>query len=255
MKKRLFLILTFFLISLNVAMAAEVTSSFAFKYHMHRLFEGYSHARISSNLRQYDVTNIYLKYMAASVDEIRNFIPEKNTDGTKLDREKFIQRLDKLNNTIQNLKQASGKGDPEQTKLFTQDMFNACVGCHKEVRLKYLFKLTGQRTPFADYMHELSEYLDLARIYVELGNNQEKVVENIRLVNYYLGLLEDAFPEKGPSGVILDKSDFNNRLKETKGISEEMLKKGYDIKVAGIDDFKKSLNGFCVICHEPERLK
>lgn len=253
MKKRLFLTLTFFLITLNGAMAAEVTSSFAFKYHMHRLFEGYSHARISTNLRQYDVANIYLKYMAASVDEIRNFIPEKNTDGTKLDREKFIQRLDKLNKTIEGLREASGKGNREETKLFTQDMFNVCVGCHKEVRLKYLFKLTDTGTPFAEYMHELSEYLDLAKINV--GNNPEKVIENIKLVNYYLGLLEDAFPEKGPSGVILDKRDFNNRLKETKGVGEEMLKKGNDIKMAGIDDFKKSLNGFCVICHEPERLK
>ncbi len=255
MKKRLFLLLIFFLILLNGAMAAEVTPSFAFKYHMHNLFESYSNLRISANLKQYEVMNIYLKYMAKSVDEIRNFIPGKNTDGTKLDREKFIQSIDRLNKTIQDLREASSKGELNETKLFTNDILNICVDCHTEVRLKYLFKLTGTRTLFAEYMHDLAEQIDIAKINVESGNNPEKVIDNIRLINYYLGLLEDDFPEKGPSGVILDKRVFNQCLKEAKGIGEEMLKKGKDIKMAAFNDFKKSLNGLCVNCHEPERMK
>jgi len=256
MKKRIFLLLMFFLISLNGAMAAEMTPSFAFKYHLHNLFERYSNLRKSANLKQYDEMNKHLKNMAKSVSEIRNSIPKKNTDGTKFDRKTFIVSIDKLNNTIQDLMMASSKGELNETKLFTKDILNVCVGCHTEVRLKYLFDLTGTRTLFAEYMHDLADHIDIAKINVESGNNPKKVVENIRLINYYLGLLEDDnFPEKGPSGVILDKNAFNQRLKETKAIGEEILKKGDDIKMAAFNDFKKSLNGLCVTCHEPERLK
>jgi len=256
MKKRIFLLLMFFLISLNGAMAAEMTPSFAFKYHLHNLFESYSNLRKSANLKQYDEMNKHLKNMAKSVGEIRNSIPKKNTDGTKFDRKMFIVSIDKLNNTIQDLMVASSKGELNETKLFRKDMLNVCVGCHTEVRLKYLFDLTGTRTLFAEYMHDLADHIDIAKINVESGNNPEKVVENIRLINFYLGLLEDDnFPEKGPSGLILDKNAFNQRLKETKAIGEEMLKKGDDIKMAAFNDFKKSLNVVCVTCHEPERMK
>lgn len=256
MKKRIFLLLMFFLISLNGAMAAEMTPSFAFKYHLHNLFESYSKLRKSANLKQYDEMNKHLKNMAKSVDEIRNFIPKKNTNGTHFDRKKFIDSIDKLNNTIQDLMVASGKGELNETKLFTKDMLNVCVGCHTEVRLKYLFDLTGTRALFAEYIHDLADYIDIAKINVESGNNPEKVAENIRLINYYLGLLEDDdFPEKDPSGVILDKNAFNQHLIETKLIGEEILKKGVDIKMADFNVFKKSLNGLCVNCHEPERMK
>lgn len=256
MKKRIFLLLMFFLISSNGAMAAEMTPSFAFKYHLHNLFESYSNLRKSANLKQYDEMNKHLKNMAKSVGEIRNSIPKKNTDGTKSDRKTFIVSIDKLNNTIQDLMMASSKGELNETKLFTKEILNVCVGCHTEMRLKYLFDLTGTRTLFAEYMHDLADHIDIAKINVESGDNPEKVVENIRLINYYLGLLEDDnFPEKGPSGVILDKNAFNQRLKETKAIGEEMLKKGDAIKMAAFNDFKKSLNGLCVNCHEPERMK
>ena len=255
MKKRLFLLLMFFLISLNGAMAAEMTPSFAFKYHLHNLFESYSNLRKSAHLKQYDEMSKYLKHMAKSVGEIRNSIPKKNTDGTKLDRKKFINSIDKLDNSIQDLLAASSKGELNETKLFTKDILNVCVGCHTEVRVKYLFELTGTRTLFAEYMHDLADHIDIAKINAESGNDPGKVVDNIRLINYYLGLLEEDFPEKGPSGVILDKRAFNQRLKETKAIGEEILKKGDDIKMAAFNDFKKSLNGLCVTCHEPERLK
>lgn len=255
MGKRFFLLIMFFQISLNCAMAAEVTPSFAFKYHMHRLFESYSNAWISVSLREYDVANIYLKYMIESVDEVRNFIPEKNSDGTKLDREQFTQRLNKLNNSVLELKIAISKGEQKKPILLSQEILNVCVGCHTEAKLKYLFKLPARRTLFAEYMHKISEHMDIARIYIEIGKSPEKVEENLRLIRYYLGLLDDTFPEKGPSGVILDKGDFNKRLKESKRISEEMLKDGKDKQVADIEAFKMSLNSFCVVCHEPERLK
>lgn len=256
MKKRIFLLLMFFLISSNGAMAAEMTSSFAFKYHLHNLFESYSNLRKSATLKQYDEMNKHLKNMAKSVSEIRNSIPKKNTNGTNFDRKKFIASIDKLNNTIQDLMVASSKGELNETKLFTDDMFDVCIGCHTRLRLHYLFDLTYTRTTFSIYMHELSEQVNFANINIKSGNRPEKVVENIRLLNYCLGLLEDDnFPEKGPSGVILDKDAFNQRLKETKAIGEEILKKGIDIKTADLNDFKKSLNVICVTCHEPERMK
>lgn len=256
MKKRIFLLLMFFLISSHGAMAAEMTPSFAFKYHLHNLFESYSNLRKSANLKQYDEMNKHLKNMAKSVSEIRNYIPKKNMNGPHFDKNKFINSIDELNNTIQYLMVASSKGELNETMLFTDVMFDVCSGCHTGVRLHYLFDLTLTRTTFSIYMHELSEQVNFANINIKSGNRPEKVVDNIRLMNYALGLLEeDNFPEKGPSGVILDKNAFNQRLKETKAIGEEILKKGDDIKMADFNDFKKSLNGICVTCHEPERIK
>lgn len=255
MKKRLVLFFAIFTICSNSAMAAEETSSYLFKQHMHHLFDSYSNAWISVSLKKYDVAEIYLKHLLESVDEVRSYIPEKNADGTKLDREHFSQRLNQLNNSVLELKSAIGKGEERDTILLSQNIFNVCVGCHSEVKLKYLFKLPPRRTLFAEYMHKLSEHIDLARIYIEAGERPQKVEENQKLINYYLSLLEESFPEKGPSGVILDKGDFDSRLKEIKGISEKMIKSGKEKKMASIEAFKKSLNGFCVMCHEPERLK
>lgn len=254
-KRFCFLIIMFFQISLNSSMAAEESSSFAFKYQMHQIFDSYSHAWESVSLKKYDIADIYLKHLQDSINEARDYIPGKNADGTKLDKERFTQRLNQLNITVSQMRGTIVREEPKDIKELSQQIFNTCVGCHTEVKLKYLFKLpASRRTLFAEYMHKLSEHIDIARIYTESGKSPEKVEENLRLIRYYLGLLEESFPEKGPSGVILDKGDFDRRLKEIKGISEEVLKSAKD-RIAGIEAFKKSLNGFCVICHEPERLK
>lgn len=79
--------------------------------------------------------------------------------------------------------------------------------------------------------------------------------ENLKLISYYLDLLKDILPEAGPSGVVMDKKDFYSRLKGIRDINEEMLKKAGDKKPVDVELFRKSLNDFCVICHEPERIK
>ena len=76
-----------------------------------------------------------------------------------------------------------------------------------------------------------------------------------KLIGYYLGLLQDVFPEQGPSGIILDREGFNSRLKEIQAVTKEMQMAVREKGAADISDFKKKINGLCVACHEPERLK
>lgn len=251
MKTILILFAVFSIFCFDTADAAEKTP-YAFKYHMHQMVDNFSNASISATLKKYDVALIYLEKMLDSIDEVRKYIPEKNADGTRLDREAFSQRLNQLNNTILEMKVSVRRGeDPRQP---TQDIFNVCVGCHTEVKLQYLFRLPGRRSLFAEYMHKLSEHLDMARIYISDERGTRKVEENLKLIDYYLSLLEEIFPEKGPSGVVLNKKNFDARLAEIKKLSDGM-KSAEGRKEADLEKFRVSLNDFCVICHEPERIK
>lgn len=240
---------------LYAAEAANDVSSYILKHRMHQLFENFNQARISIRLNKHDVADIYLKYMQDSISEVKRYLPSEDKSGRKLDPSTLSARINALELQVNSLRAAAGKASAEDTKRLSMDVFNTCVGCHSEVKLDYLFKAAGSRTLFAEYMHRVSEHLDMARIYAEEGVGVDKIQENLRLTDYYLDLLKGSFPEAGPSGVVMDRKGFDDRIAEMKALSGKTLGKADAINTAAIDEFRKSLNSLCVACHEPERIK
>lgn len=241
----------------GVAAGATDSTPFAFKKSMHNIFHGYSHTWISIDMKRYGITDIHLKNILASTDELQDFMPEYNMDGTVFDRPRFLDRLGVFREKIGTLKAALKTAFPDEIRRFQGDIFRMCVTCHEEAKLTYIFHLPpGRRTPFQDYMHWITESFDLLRLYAEEGESwQDEARDHLKLIGYYLELLESTFPDAGPSGIILDRASAIERVRTLRELSSEMLD-GLEInQPIETKDFRTTLNGFCVTCHEPERIK
>jgi cytochrome c553 len=227
---------------------AAASSSNTFKFHMHRIFDSYNNARISFSLGKFEITNIYLKHLQESIDSAKKYMPDKNRDGTKLDKELFTKRMEKLRKDASSLKFINEVKyrDPLLTGFLSRDISNMCVTCHKEVKKDPLLTLPKRTTLFGEYMHKAAENLDLALAMSEDESLSDKAQEHFQLVNYYIGLLAPIFPESGPSGVIMDKELFQKRLAE---IKKSLKKEGKTLTTTGLKQSIKSINELCVTCH------
>lgn len=254
----MFLFLSVFTLIASRAFAAgpsKETSSEAFKFYMHRIFDSYSNARVSITLNKRDISDIHLKHMQEAILMVQDHIPAVKKDGTPMDRKAFIERINRMQSMVTDLRAAVKYEEPVMTKALPEEIFNMCVTCHTDAKMEYLFRLPRRTTLFGEYMHRVSDSLDLARIYQEEDGRHGEIEEQIKLMNYYIDLLKDTFPEEGPSGVIMDKDDFNRRVMEIRetGRAAEAGLKGN--KRVDLESVRESLNGLCVACHEPERIK
>ncbi len=174
----------------------------------------------------------------------------------EFDKSLFIRRLDEFQEKVSRLRTAAQKQQLSDMKRLPRKIFDMCVKCHEEARLKYLFRLPpGTRTLFHDYMHRISENFDLLRIHAEEEVKTGETEVFLRLISYYLELLESTFPDAGPSGVIMNRDDAVNRIRSLKRFTKIMRNDVEKKKPVDIENFRNSLNGFCVACHEPERIK
>jgi cytochrome c553 len=193
--------------------------------------------------------------MEESIALAQKYIPEINKDGSKLDKKLFIDRITQLQSMAADLRGAVKYKASELSKSFSQEVFNMCVTCHKEVKLEHLFRLPHRTTLFGEYMHKVSDHLDQARIYRERKDLGDRVEKQLKLITYYIDLIKTTFPDAGPSGVIgviMDREKFIRQIEEVDGkIQKEIINK----KKANLKNIRKELNTLCVACHEPERIK
>ena len=244
------------LILFGITSISAEPSSYKYKELMHHVLESYTHTRISYTMKKYDVADIFLKHIQDYLKEAIDVIPEHNTEGVKLDRSLITKKLNDLKQKMAGLRIVVQKRELKEINQFSQEIFNMCVTCHKSHRVKHLFKypLGDRETLFQEYMHEVSEYFKTTRTYAENGEFKE-AEDYLKLINFYLSLLEGIFPDKGPSGIILDRDGFVRRIKDFEKLNEDAQKNIKEKKMFDSDSFKKSLNELCVACHEPERVK
>lgn len=250
------------LVALGIGLAAATASGredtpFAFKNRMHQLFYGYSHAWISLDMKRIDITDIHLKQAQSAIDELPEFLPRYRMDGTEFDRKLFLKRLDELRDAITSLRAAAQTAGAGEWKRISGGIFRMCVACHEEAKMDYLFRFPrGTRVLFQDYMHRVTENFDLLEFYLEEGEaGSEDAEDHLKLIGYYLELLKSAFPDAGPSGVIMDRDAAVARIKRLEALSGRMLDDVTKKRPVAVEDFRTTLNGFCVACHEPERIK
>ncbi|HHL38875.1 MAG TPA: hypothetical protein ENJ37_00020 [Deltaproteobacteria bacterium] len=233
---------------------AERPPSYAFKFLMHRIFDNYTNAQISYSMKNYEVTDIHLKSIEEAVAEIPSVAPRYDMEGRELDRRLFDERLARLSALVSELREAVKRREKRAVKETPQEIFNLCVSCHETARLKHLFHAPARGTLFGRYMHKISDHVELADIYLD-DEDYEHAAEQIKLVNFYLDLLVNVLPEKGPSGIIMDKENFLERVEEAKEFNRRAAEKIGKREEVQVYFIKKALNDVCVACHEPARLR
>jgi hypothetical protein len=134
------------------------------------------------------------------------------------------------------------------------DIFIVCADCHKQSKLPYLFRFPEHKTVFEEYMHGIWDNFKMAQVYLEKGEAL-KAEESLKIVNQYLSLLKDTYPEKGPSGVVMERSRLDKEIKTAQGFNELIQIDLHEKQSGDFALLKKQLNDICVACHEPERIK
>jgi len=236
------------------AVAASAASPLRFRYYMHEIFKTYRNTYLAIQSGNYDVAAIHLRHAQEYVDDISKDIPNTGAKGVKWDKPLIVTHLASLRGTITSLQQAVKNEDAGQMRRLSQDMLNVCVGCHQRSKLNFLFRLWPHKSLFGEYMHQISDYYGLVEIHMESQETGE-AVDYLKIINHYLSLLEDTIPEKGPSGVIMDKPRFLGEIRKVEGFNELIMTDIKDKKWADLSLVKGKLNDLCVACHEPGRIK
>ncbi|MDH5511254.1 MAG: hypothetical protein OEZ32_13010 [Nitrospinota bacterium] len=236
------------------AAADEPISSLRFRVNMHEIFKNYRGIYISTKDGVHVATTAHVHLMRKHIENLYPIIPEKNADGEPIDKKSFAGRLDTLGAALDGLDEALIKGDTNRIGQFPRTIFSICVGCHTEARLKYMFRLPRGQKLLGEYMHSVAENYEMAEIYYESGETEE-AQDYLFIVNEYLGLINMVFPDKGPTGVIMDRNRLKKQITEVERFNEMLLIDVKSGKVVNFDSVKKSLNTICIACHEPDKIK
>ena len=226
----------------------EPISSMRFRINMHEIFKNYRGIYISTKDGVRVATTAHVHLMRDHIKNIYTLIPEKNAEGEPVDKEAFVARLDTLGSALDGLDKALMKGDTRKINKFPRTIFSICVGCHTEAKLKYMFRLPRGQKLLGEYMHSVGENYEMAEIYHDSGEIAQ-TMDHLFIVNEYLSLINKVFPNKGPTGVIMDRNRLKKQIKEVEGYNELLMA---DIKGGKAVDFgsiKKSLNTICIACH------
>jgi cytochrome c553 len=253
MRKLAFLILSSLFIAIP-AYSSETGSPVVFRSYMHEIYKSYKNALLSAQTLNYEMTDIHLKHLQDYIRAVSRYVPDTVENGAKLDKAAFLQRLEGFNKKISNLKKTVKKVDVAAIEQLRSDVFSVCADCHKTSKLPYLFRFPEYKTVFEEYMHGIRDNFKMARNYLEKGEAL-KAEESLKIVNHYLSLLKDVYPEKGPSGVVMDRSWLDKEIKTAQGFNELVQMDLHEKHTGDFVLLKKQLNDICVACHEPERIK
>ena len=253
--RRLIFLLTFpLLLTISVTALATQPPPFRFQYYMHEIFQNYRNMRLAIESDRYDVAKVHLRHMVMNVDDVYQVIPATKADGKTLDKKQVKKDLMTLKKNSRLLQRALEAKNPRKVAEVANDVMNTCAGCHMKARLDFLFRIRGEETLFADYMHQISENYKLAEFYLDSGMS-DRAVDYLTVTGHLLSLLTDVLPEESSSGVILDKAGFIKSIRKAEGINELALENISRDKRGNIAPLLQELNDICVACHEPEKIK
>ena len=252
--KKLLLVLSLIIFSATAIYGKEPDSTYRFKHYMHEIFKNYRNTNISIDMRQYDLAGIHTKYFLENISKVPEFTADLAAAGVTLDQAVFMERLGGLRERVTELRTALKTNDPKKIKKLQPDVLQACIGCHTQAKLKWLFRLPMPANLFEEYMHEISDNITQAGELME-ANEFGKAEDYAQIANQYLTLLKNLAPYKGPSGVIMDRRRYLEELKSAEGFLLLLTEDFKEKKPADVDSVKNHLNKVCVACHEPGKIK
>ncbi|MBI5638115.1 MAG: hypothetical protein HZA03_09125 [Nitrospinae bacterium] len=253
MKKAL-LVLSVLVFSATAVFGKEPVSTHRFKHYMHEIFKNYRNTNISINMRDYGLAEVHTRHFLENISKIPEFAEDLAADGVTLDQMALLARLDGLREDITEMRKALKAKDAGKIKKLQPEVLQACIGCHTEAKLKWLFRLPASANLFEEYMHEISENISMAEQLVESGEPDEGE-DYVKIANQYLTLLKKVTPYEGPSGVILDRNRYASELRNAEGFMLLVLEDFKEKKPIHLEPIKKPLNNVCAACHEPAKVK
>ena len=252
--KRIVLLLAFIPFLSPGPAAAEPISSFQFRLDMHQIFHNYRGLTLASKEANAAAAKAHAKLARDYIASVRAHIPEKDAEGAAINKIDFTARLDTLDRALATVDKTFGAGTNAEIAALPNKIFSICMGCHREAKLKYMFRLPEGHKLISDYMHSIAENYEMANIYLEEGDRDEAALY-LGVVNQMLSVLKRVFPDKGPTGIIMDRERLIKQINEVEGYNlliQEDLKTG---KTENFPKVKQSLNVVCVACHEPDKIK
>jgi hypothetical protein len=253
MRKLVFLLVSSLFMTIP-AYSSETGSPAVFRSYMHEIYKSYRNALFSAQTLNFDMAEIHLKHLQDYIQEVPRHVPDAVENGAKLDKAAFLKRLGEFDKKISKLRKTVNRVDISAIEQLQSDIFIVCADCHKQSKLPYLFRFAEHKTVFEEYMHGIRNNFRMARNYLEKGDAL-KAEDSLKIVNQYLSLLKDVYPEKGPSGVVMDRGRLDREIKATQGLSELIQSDLHEKQTGDFDLLKKQLNDICGACHEPERIK
>jgi hypothetical protein len=221
---------------------------------MREIMENYRNVYLSVKEKRYDLTELHLNRIEEYIGRVPAVMPVTKKDGSKLDSAKFQGRLDNLSKTIEKFRTAYRKEDLESINDIPREMFNICMECHKDSRVKKMITIEMRTTLFSEYMHEIREHYDIAFIYAESGE-AKMVTEPLKIINEYLGRLKNVFPDEGKTGVVMDRGRIVREIDTVIDYNKSVQMSLREGRSADFSLLKRSINGICISCHEPEKIK
>lgn len=259
MRKALFVLSILFLFSV-VANAADkktagTISADRYKHYMHEIFKNYRNMNISLDMRDYDLTSIHLKHLLGNMEQIPGLFKDLEADGVKIDQQAFSARLEVLRKNVLALQDALKARSETRIKKTPIDIFNSCLGCHKEARLKWMFRLPmSSSNVLVDYMHEVADNMKQVDTLLWEGDPTE-AGDYLKIADQYLFLLKNMNRYDGPSGVVLDKNRLLEEIKEAEGIGLLLQDDIKEKNSADVEPMKKHINNVCMACHKPTMMQ
>lgn len=252
--KKVLLVVSILLLAGGAAFAKEPVSQSRFKRYMHEIFKNYRNTNIAIDMRNYALTDVHLRHFSNNLAKIPGLAGDLKADGVKIDDAVFRQRLETLRAKIGEARETVKAQDPAKIKTIPHDLLAMCIGCHSDAQLKWLFRLPVSANLFEDYMHEISDNIGTAELF--LGEREpDEASDYLMIANQYLTLLQNVYPYMGPSGIILDRNRFTGELRKVEGLCLLMQEDLKMKKTADLAGLKKHLNNVCVACHQPEMIK
>lgn len=232
----------------------ESVTTYRFKHYMHEIFKNYRNTNISIDMRDYDLAEVHTRQFLDNIAKIPEFTKDLAADGIKLDQAGLTAKLEGLKADIAELRKAIKEKDIDKIKKLQPEVLQACIGCHTEAKLKWLFRLPMSANLFADYMHEIQDNIALAE-QLAGSNEMDEAEDYVKIANQYLTLLKKVTPYEGPTGVVLDRDHYLGELRSAEGFTLLLLDDFKGKKPIDLTPVKKHLNNVCVACHEPARIK
>lgn len=252
--KKVALVLFVILSTAIYTLASADTSSSTFRHYMREIMKDYRNVFLTVQEKRYDLTEIHLNRIGDNIAKVPAVMPVTKMDGSKLDKVKFEGGLNEISKVIEKFRTAYRKEDLKTINDVPREMFNICVDCHKDSKLKKMLTIGMRSTVFSEYMHEIREHYDISSVYAE--NREAKMAtEPLKIIDEYLGRLKNVFPDEGKTGVVMDRRRVIREIDTVIDYNRSVQVSLREDRPADFLSLKNAINGICISCHEPEMIQ
>jgi len=113
---------------------------------MHEIFTHYLQSAATFGQGDYGMCISFLKVMGYYINMLPDIVPSKLPDGRRVDRAKFLQKINQLRTNTRNLRRMIEKKEySKATKLAPDYVTSLCRDCHKNAKVPPKWRIGGYK--------------------------------------------------------------------------------------------------------------